>query len=143
MADPEISKRGGGTDRMLYTPLTAHAHTKLHAQCDLAGKRGGTCPFCPMLDLPLVAIYKPVDCHICILFCIYKEPKLVSGPFRIVSVARPALDPSSFDIPCLFDGRARSWIIGRHDIHAFRCLENWLCRGTVTKAPYDKDRHTY
>ena len=56
MADPEISKRGG-TDRMLYTSLytllTAHARMKLHAQCDSAGKRGGTCPLCPMLDPPL------------------------------------------------------------------------------------------
>ena len=51
VADPEISK--GGTDRMLYTPLTAHARTKLHAQCDSAGKRGGTFPLCPMLDPPL------------------------------------------------------------------------------------------
>ena len=40
MADPETSKRGG-TDRMLYTPLTAHVCTKLHVQCDSAGKRGG------------------------------------------------------------------------------------------------------
>ena len=45
-ADPEISKRGG-TDRMLYTLLTAHAHTKLHAQCDSAGKRGGHVPLVP------------------------------------------------------------------------------------------------
>ena len=56
VADPEISK-GGGTDRMLYTPLTAHAHTKLYAQCDSAGKRGGTCPLCPMLDPPLGAVF--------------------------------------------------------------------------------------
>ena len=36
VADPEISKRGGGggTDRTLYTPLTAHARKKLYAQCD-------------------------------------------------------------------------------------------------------------
>ena len=40
VADPEISKRGG-TDRMLYTPLTAHARAKLHTQYDSAGKRGG------------------------------------------------------------------------------------------------------
>ena len=46
VADPEISKRGG-TDRMLYTPLTAHARTKLHAQCDSAGKRGGNVPLVP------------------------------------------------------------------------------------------------
>ena len=61
----------------------------------------------------------------------------------MVSGAGPAIDPSSFDLPRLFDSQARSWIIGRHDIHAFRCHEHWLCRGTVTKAPYDKDRHTY
>ena len=52
VADPEISKKGG-TDRMLYTPLIAHARAKLHAQCDSAGKRGSTCPLCPMLDPPL------------------------------------------------------------------------------------------
>ena len=47
VADPEISKRGG-TDRMLYTPLTALARTKLHAQCDSAGrKKGGHVPLMP------------------------------------------------------------------------------------------------
>ena len=40
MADTEISKRGG-TDRMLYTLLTVHVRTKLHAQCNSAGKRWG------------------------------------------------------------------------------------------------------
>ena len=49
VADPEISKRGG-TDRMLYTPLTAHARKKLYAQCDSAGKMRGHVPLVPYAE---------------------------------------------------------------------------------------------
>ena len=44
-ADPEISKRGG-TDRLLYTPLTAHARTKRSATRQKKGGARAPCALC-------------------------------------------------------------------------------------------------
>ena len=47
MADPGISKRGG-TDRMLYTPLTTHAHAIYTSRVVRLGrKKGGHVPLVP------------------------------------------------------------------------------------------------